>query len=76
MPIPVPTKGYDPLFDYTPKEIESMYLAEGKDPAWAKAQAVAVSREIHRLNIQEQRLWDKVRDFEIPSEKITLLVDS
>jgi hypothetical protein len=75
MPISIPTKGHDTLLNYSPKEIEAMYLAEGKDPIWSKNQAIIVSREIGLMNKQEQRLWDDVRQHEIPSEKLTLITD-
>lgn len=59
------TRGYDPIISYTEKEIFEMYLAEGKDPETARAQAKVIVKEINRLNSHEIRLWDRVRKHEI-----------
>jgi hypothetical protein len=75
MPYEIPTAGYDPLFDYTPEEIEQMYVAEGIPLEEARERSKVIAREIIRLNRAEQRLWKKVRKHEQPSESLTLLID-
>ena len=75
MPYEIPTAGYDPLYNYTPDEIEQMYLAQGVPSQEAKERSLVVAREIERMNKAEQRLWKKVRKHEQPSESLTLLID-
>ena len=66
MPYKLPTHGYDPLFNYTEKELVDMYVAEGKSLAYAKKQAPIIKKAIQNMNFSEQQLWKKVRKHEIP----------
>lgn len=62
----LPTKGYDPLVDYSVEELKTMYIREGLTEAEAISRAVTVKNTIHRLNKGEQRMWNNVREHEIP----------
>ena len=57
MPVYLPTNGPDPLINYTAKEIETMYLKEGKTKAWARRQSRIIARAINTLNRREQRMY-------------------
>lgn len=70
-----PSKGYDAILGYSKDEIYQMYVAEGMSSAVATRKAASVSQAISSLNKAEQRLWEKVRKHEVPSEKLTMLVD-
>jgi len=58
------TRGYDKLVDYTKKELADMLIAEGESPHVAWARAKETKQAISRLNKREQRLWDRVREYE------------
>ena len=62
----IPTKGYDPLVNYSVDELKRMYIQEGLTATEALKRAKRVGRAINTLNIKEQRLWDKVRENETP----------
>lgn len=57
MPVYLPTNGPDPLINYTAKEIETMYLNEGKLKSWARRQSRIIARAINTLNKTEQRMY-------------------
>ena len=69
MPINDITSGYDKLISYSSAEISRMH--GNKIP---EKQALALSREMRKINRAEQRLWDKVRRYEIQADRLSLLV--